>query len=52
LAADAVTWRQLGGAAVVGFLLLAGGNGLVVLAESPRFAVPSGWPRSSSRSTR
>jgi len=32
----------LGGAAVVGFLLLAGGNGLVVLAESPRFAVPSG----------
>src|SRR5258706_11865735 len=37
-----VTWRQLGGSAVVGVLLLAGGNGLVVLAESPRFALPSG----------
>ena len=37
-----VTWRQLGACAVVGVLLLAGGNGLVVLAESPRFALPSG----------
>ena len=37
-----VTWRQLGACAVVGVLLLAGGNGLVVLAESPQFALPSG----------
>jgi len=37
-----VTWRQLGACAVVGMLLLAGGNGLVVLAESPRFGLPSG----------
>jgi drug/metabolite transporter (DMT)-like permease len=37
-----VTARQLGATVVVGVLLLAGGNGLVVLAESPRFAVPSG----------
>jgi drug/metabolite transporter (DMT)-like permease len=37
-----VSWRQLGACAVVGVLLLAGGNGLVVLAESPRFALPSG----------
>ncbi|MFC0507174.1 EamA family transporter [Micromonospora costi] len=36
--------RQLGSAALVGVLLLAGGNGLVVLAESgpPGTAVPSG----------
>ncbi|RKN46288.1 EamA family transporter [Micromonospora endolithica] len=36
--------RQLGSAALVGMLLLAGGNGLVVLAESgpPGVAVPSG----------
>ncbi|WBB65824.1 EamA family transporter [Micromonospora sp. WMMD812] len=36
--------RQLGSAALVGVLLLAGGNGLVVLAESgpPGVAVPSG----------
>ncbi|HEX2772166.1 MAG TPA: EamA family transporter [Micromonosporaceae bacterium] len=40
----AVTPRQLGGAALVGVLLLTGGNGLVVLAESgpPGTAVPSG----------
>jgi len=39
-----VSWRQVGSAAVVGILLLAGGNGLVVLAESgpPGVAVPSG----------
>ncbi|SDY18070.1 Threonine/homoserine efflux transporter RhtA [Micromonospora pattaloongensis] len=39
-----VTPRQLGSAALVGVLLLAGGNGLVVLAESgpPGVAVPSG----------
>ncbi|MFC3503443.1 EamA family transporter [Micromonospora krabiensis] len=36
--------RQLGAAALVGILLLAGGNGLVVLAESgpPGVALPSG----------
>ncbi|MGR6322796.1 EamA family transporter [Micromonospora soli] len=36
--------RQLGSAALIGVLLLAGGNGLVVLAESgpPGVAVPSG----------
>jgi drug/metabolite transporter (DMT)-like permease len=34
-----VTWRQLGGAAVVGTLLLAGANGLVTLGER---TVPSG----------
>lgn len=40
----AITPRQLGGAALAGVLLLAGGNGLVVLAESgpPGVAVPSG----------
>jgi drug/metabolite transporter (DMT)-like permease len=40
----AVTRRQLRGAALAGLLLLAGGNGLVVLAESgpPGKAVPSG----------
>jgi drug/metabolite transporter (DMT)-like permease len=40
----AVTRRQLGGAALAGVLLLTGGNGLVVLAESgpPGVAVPSG----------
>ncbi len=37
-----VTRRELGACAVVGVLLLAGGNGLVVLAESPQFALPSG----------
>jgi drug/metabolite transporter (DMT)-like permease len=39
-----VTWRQAGAAALVGLLLLAGGNGLVVVAESgpPGVAVPSG----------
>jgi drug/metabolite transporter (DMT)-like permease len=34
--------RQLAACAVVGTFLLVGGNGLVVLAESPRFGVPSG----------
>jgi drug/metabolite transporter (DMT)-like permease len=40
----AVPSRQVGAAALVGVLLLAGGNGLVVLAESgpPGVAVPSG----------
>jgi drug/metabolite transporter (DMT)-like permease len=40
----AVTPRQFGGAALAGVLLLTGGNGLVVLAESgpPGKAVPSG----------
>jgi drug/metabolite transporter (DMT)-like permease len=37
-----VSPRQLGAAALVGVLLLAGGNGLVVLAESPSFKLPSG----------
>ena len=37
-----VSVRQLGAAALVGVLLLAGGNGLVVLAESPSFKLPSG----------
>ena len=37
-----VTGRQLGASALVGVLLLGGGNGLVVLAESPRFGLPSG----------
>ncbi|GAA3781145.1 drug/metabolite exporter YedA [Plantactinospora mayteni] len=39
-----VTWRQLGNAGLVGVLLLAGGNGLLVLAESgpPSVAVSSG----------
>jgi len=37
-----VTWRALAASALVGILLLAGGNGLVVLAESPEFALPSG----------
>ncbi|HEU4423538.1 MAG TPA: EamA family transporter [Pilimelia sp.] len=39
-----VSWRQAGAAATVGVLLLAGGNGLVVLAEAgpPGVAVPSG----------
>ncbi|HEY0697939.1 MAG TPA: EamA family transporter, partial [Micromonospora sp.] len=39
-----VTARQFGSAALVGVLLLAGGNGLVVFAESgpPGTAVPSG----------
>lgn len=37
-----VSWRELGACAVVGVMLLAGGNGLVVLAESPQFALPSG----------
>lgn len=39
-----VTGRQLAGAALVGVLLLTGGNGLVMLAESgpPGVAVPSG----------
>lgn len=39
-----VTRRQLAGAALVGVLLLTGGNGLVMLAESgpPGVAVPSG----------
>ena len=37
-----ISWRQFAATAVVGVLLLAGGNGLVVLAESPRFALPSG----------
>jgi drug/metabolite transporter (DMT)-like permease len=33
---------QLAGAALVGTLLIAGGNGFVVLAESPAFGLPSG----------
>ena len=37
-----ITGRQLGASALVGVLLLGGGNGLVVLAESPRFGLPSG----------
>jgi drug/metabolite transporter (DMT)-like permease len=37
-----VPLRQLGAVALVGTLLIAGGNGLVVLAESPRFGLPSG----------
>ena len=39
-----VGWRQFAGAAAVGILLLAGGNGLVVYAESgpAAVAVPSG----------
>ncbi len=37
-----VSARQLSAAALVGILLLAGGNGLVVLAESPSFKLPSG----------
>jgi drug/metabolite transporter (DMT)-like permease len=37
-----VTRREVAGAAAVGVLLLGGGNGLVVLAESPGFAVASG----------
>jgi drug/metabolite transporter (DMT)-like permease len=37
-----IGWRELGACAIVGVLLLAGGNGMVVLAESPRFALPSG----------
>jgi drug/metabolite transporter (DMT)-like permease len=37
-----VSLRQLGATAIVGTLLIAGGNGLVVLAESPRFELPSG----------
>jgi len=34
--------RQLAAVALVGTLLIAGGNGLVVLAESPRYGLPSG----------
>ena len=37
-----VTRREVAGAAAVGVLLLGGGNGLVVLAESPGIAVASG----------
>jgi drug/metabolite transporter (DMT)-like permease len=37
-----VSMRQLAGTAIVGVLLIAGGNGLVVLAEGPRFGLPSG----------
>ena len=37
--------RQLAAVALVGTLLIAGGNGLVVLAESPRYGLPSGLPR-------
>lgn len=37
-----VTGRQLATAVLVGVLLIAGGNGLVVLAEAPRFGLPSG----------
>src|SRR5262245_33961759 len=37
-----VTPRQLAAVVLVGTLLIAGGNGLVVLAESPRFGLPSG----------
>jgi drug/metabolite transporter (DMT)-like permease len=37
-----ITWAQLGGCAVVGVLLIPGGNGFLVLAESPRFGLPSG----------
>jgi drug/metabolite transporter (DMT)-like permease len=37
-----VTWRQCAAAAMVGALLIAGGNGMVVLAESPQVALASG----------
>lgn len=37
-----ISWAQLGGCAVVGLLLIAGGNGFLVLAESPGYALPSG----------
>ena len=37
-----MTRRQAGAAALVGVLLLAGGNGLVVLAETPSLGLPSG----------
>jgi drug/metabolite transporter (DMT)-like permease len=37
-----ISWAQLGGCAVVGLLLIPGGNGLLVVAESPRFGLPSG----------
>jgi drug/metabolite transporter (DMT)-like permease len=33
---------QLGAVAMVGAIMIAGGNGFVVLAESPRFGLPSG----------
>jgi drug/metabolite transporter (DMT)-like permease len=37
-----VTPRQFGSAGLVGVLLLTGGNGLLTIAESPEFALPSG----------
>jgi drug/metabolite transporter (DMT)-like permease len=37
-----ITWAQLGGCAVVGLLLLPGGNGLLALSEAPQFGLPSG----------
>jgi drug/metabolite transporter (DMT)-like permease len=37
-----VTRRELAGAALVGALLIGGGNGLIVIAESPQFHLPSG----------
>ncbi len=47
-AALGVTRRQLGSAVLVGLLLVLGGNGLVVLAET---SVPPDSPRSSSPSS-
>ena len=44
-----VSLRQLGAAALVGVLLLAGGNGLVVLAESPSFKLPFGYRGAADR---
>jgi drug/metabolite transporter (DMT)-like permease len=37
-----VSGRQVGATVLVGTMLIAGGNGLVVLAETPRFGLPSG----------
>ena len=37
-----VSPRELGASAIVGLLLLTGGNGFVTTAESPRFGLPSG----------
>jgi drug/metabolite transporter (DMT)-like permease len=37
-----ISLRQLASLALVGTMLIAGGNGLVVLAESPRYGLPSG----------
>jgi drug/metabolite transporter (DMT)-like permease len=37
-----ISGRQLASTVLVGTLLIAGGNGLVVLGESPRYGLPSG----------